>query len=78
MHNNVLYTAKYPVTYWQTEGENYSFTCFTHSTTLPCSYRLFLFLFFFFLQLPTLLWQRQGFEMAKATEVLDLKAPEGN
>ena len=38
----------------------------------------FFFFFFFFLQLPTLLWQRQGFEMAKATEVLDLKAPEGN
>lgn len=29
-------------------------------------------------QLPTLFWQRQGFEMAKATEVLALKALEGN
>lgn len=73
MNRNVLYTAEYPVTYWQTEGENYSFT-HCSNTVQYCRVHID----FFFKQLPTLFWQRQGFEMAKATEVLDLKAPEGN
>jgi hypothetical protein len=75
---NVFYTTKYPVTYWQTEGTNYSFTLSTQS---QCNTTMFIYTFFsflFFLQLPILFWQKQGFGMAKAKEVLDLEAPEGN
>lgn len=81
MNKNVLYTAKYPVTYWQTEGENLRIYTFYSKTQY----------FHVHIDLKTTTKKTKtknsyqhssgkdkGFGMAKATDVLAPEAPEGN
>lgn len=77
MNKNVLYTAKYPVTYRQTEGENLPIYTF-YSNTVQYSH-----VHKDLKKKTKNSYQHssgkdKGFGMAKTTDVLDLEAPEGN
>lgn len=79
MNKNVLYTAKYPVTYWQTEGENLPIYTFYANAVQ-----------YFHVHIDLKKKKKtknnyqhssgkdKGFGMAKATDVLALESPEGN